>query len=125
MAVHRGFSGLETENTAVAFVAAGNRSYFGVECDIHLTPYKKFVIIHDETIERVCDTKSDAKIQCLVSEYNEEILKRLTENNCDIDIYYKAITEENIKQLHKNNIEVNCWTVDDKEEAKKACFVGC
>ena len=27
---HRGVSGLERENTASAFVAAGNRSYFGV-----------------------------------------------------------------------------------------------
>ena len=31
---HRGVSGLETENTAAAFIAAGNRSYYGVETDI-------------------------------------------------------------------------------------------
>ena len=27
---HRGLSGIETENTAAAFVAAGNRDYYGI-----------------------------------------------------------------------------------------------
>ena len=31
MIAHRGLSGLETENSIPAFVAAGNRSYYGVE----------------------------------------------------------------------------------------------
>lgn len=28
---HRGVSGLERENTCAAFIAAGNRSYYGME----------------------------------------------------------------------------------------------
>ena len=40
MVAHRGLSGIETENTSSAFVAAGNRSYFGIECDIHVTKEK-------------------------------------------------------------------------------------
>ena len=31
MVAHRGVSGLEKENTLAAFIAAGNRSYYGVE----------------------------------------------------------------------------------------------
>ena len=31
MVAHRGLSGIETENTAAAFVAAGNRGYWGSE----------------------------------------------------------------------------------------------
>ena len=50
---HRGVSGIERENTCPAFVAAGNRSYFGIETDVHITKDGKFVIIHDETTERV------------------------------------------------------------------------
>lgn len=50
---HRGLSGLEPENSIAAFVAAGNRSYFGVECDVHVTKDGKFVVIHDETTGRV------------------------------------------------------------------------
>ena len=50
---HRGVSGLETENTAAAFVAAGNRSYYGIETDIHFTKDGKFVCLHDEDARRV------------------------------------------------------------------------
>lgn len=53
MVAHRGVSGLEQENTNAAFVAAGNRSYYGVETDIHRTGDGKFVIIHDDTTGRV------------------------------------------------------------------------
>ena len=45
---HRGVSALECENTCAAFVAAGNRSYFGIETDTHVTADGKFVIIHDD-----------------------------------------------------------------------------
>ncbi len=50
---HRGLSGIERENTCPAFVAAGNRSYYGIETDVHITKDGKFVIIHDDTTERV------------------------------------------------------------------------
>lgn len=50
---HRGLSGLETENTASAFVAAGNRSYFGIETDVHRTLDGRFIIIHDDQTGRV------------------------------------------------------------------------
>ena len=53
MVAHRGVSGLERENTNAAFVAAGNRSYFGVETDIHRTLDGNFIIIHDDTTKRV------------------------------------------------------------------------
>lgn len=224
MVAHRGLSGIETENTAAAFVAAGNRSYFGIECDIHPTLDKKFVVIHDESTKRVCDTDinveesnfsdirklvlkdktymgniadmtalrediiiptleeyilickkyskvgvleiknlfskedlqavvniikeldylenvifisfefenctelrkllPDAKIQYLVCEYNEEILKKLKEYKLDIDIYYEALTKENIKEMHGNDVLVNCWTVDDKDIAEKLALWG-
>lgn len=53
MIAHRGLSGIERENTYPAFVAAGNRSYYGIETDVHVTADGKFVVIHDETVERV------------------------------------------------------------------------
>ena len=49
----RGLSGLETENTCAAFVAAGNRSYFGIETDVHRTLDGQFVVIHDDDTLRV------------------------------------------------------------------------
>lgn len=53
MIAHRGVSGLETENTCAAFVAAGNRSYFGIETDVHVSADGAFIIFHDDDTERV------------------------------------------------------------------------
>ena len=53
MIAHRGLSGLETENTECAFVAAGNRSYYGIETDVHFTKDGKYVISHDGNLSRV------------------------------------------------------------------------
>ena len=53
MVAHRGVSGLEKENTLCAFVAAGNRSYYGVETDVHRTGDGQFAIIHDDNTRRV------------------------------------------------------------------------
>ena len=50
---HRGLSGLEKENTNAAFVAAGNRSYYGIETDVHKTLDGKYVVFHDDTTGRV------------------------------------------------------------------------
>lgn len=57
MVAHRGVSGLEQENTHAAFVAAGNRSYYGVETDVHRTVDGKFIIIHDDNTGRVAIDK--------------------------------------------------------------------
>lgn len=54
MIAHRGLSGIETENTAAAFVAAGQHPYFGIETDVHRTKDGQFIIIHDDDTFRVC-----------------------------------------------------------------------
>ena len=50
---HRGLSGIERENTAAAFIAAGNRSYYGIETDFRRTADGKFIISHDQSLKRV------------------------------------------------------------------------
>lgn len=52
---HRGLSGIERENTVAAFVAAGNRSYYGIETDVHRTADGGYVLIHDGRTGRVAD----------------------------------------------------------------------
>ena len=214
---HRGCSGLEQENTNAAFVAAGNRSYFGVETDVHKTLDGQYVIIHDDHTGRVAidklsveestyDTlrglllkqkdgakgRSDLRIpnlreyisicqhyekigvlelknhfqreevyeicaiveemgyldqmifisfdeenllflrekypeqpaQFLVSKFEEALIPRLQAHALDLDIYYKALTEENVKACHAAGIKVNCWTVDDPEEARRLMAYG-
>ena len=53
MIAHRGLSGLERENTNAAFVAAGQRGYYGIETDVHITADGKFIIIHDDDLKRI------------------------------------------------------------------------
>lgn len=50
---HRGLSGLEKENTNAAFVAAGNRSYFGIETDVRKTSDGYYILNHDAHFKRV------------------------------------------------------------------------
>ena len=53
LVAHRGLSGIERENTVAAFIAAGNRSYYGIETDIYRTADGKFAVSHDKTLQRV------------------------------------------------------------------------
>ena len=52
---HRGLSGIELENTISSFVAAANRSYYGIETDVYATADGKFVLMHDSESGRVSD----------------------------------------------------------------------
>ena len=72
MVAHRGCSGLERENTAASFIAAGNRSYWGIESDVHKTVDGKYVIIHDDTTGRV------AIDDMVVENSTYDTLRRLT-----------------------------------------------
>ena len=69
---HRGLSGIETENTNAAFVAAGNRSYYGIETDIHRTADGRFVVCHDDDLKRIAgenipvETTMLAELQSIV-----------------------------------------------------------
>lgn len=80
MIAHRGVSGLECENTCAAFVAAGNRSYFGIETDTHVTADKQFVIFHDDNTERV----SGVSMEVEASTYEELSSLRLFDKQAEL-----------------------------------------
>ena len=212
MVAHRGVSGLEMENTNAAFVAAGSRSYFGIETDVHVTSDKQIVVIHDDDLKRVAgvdkiveeSTLAELKaiplydkvpgtartdlrtpilseyinickkyektavlelknqmepedvahivdiirelnyldgtifisfawdnlvyvknlvpeqtVQFLTVDIDDEMIAKMIENNFDLDIHHKTLTAELISILHAAGIKVNCWTVDDPEDAAK------
>ncbi len=52
---HRGCSSIERENTIAAFIAAGNRTQYGMECDVHVTKDGKYLIYHDDRTSRLCN----------------------------------------------------------------------
>lgn len=61
MIAHRGASALERENTTAAFLAAANRSYWGIETDVHRTSDGAFVLVHDDRTGRV--SPSDISVE--------------------------------------------------------------
>ena len=217
MVAHRGLSGLEKENTNAAFVAAGNRSYWGVETDVHLTKDGQFIIIHDDNTERVAgDALSvenstfetlrkvrlkdvddqrgrtdlclpslqeyvqickkydktcvlelknpipadaiermvqlirdeayldrvifisfhlencvclrhllpEQKIQFLTGYFPDWLVDTLKRYHLDLDIYHKALTKEIVDAVHAEGIEINAWTVDDVDDARRLADWG-
>ena len=80
---HRGLSGIECENSLPAFVAAANRSYYGIETDIHITTDGRFVILHDSKTTRVSDTEVDVENQTF-DEIKDVLLKDPRKHDGDV-----------------------------------------
>ena len=92
---HRGLSGIEKENTIAAFVAAGNRSYFGIETDIYRTADGHFVISHDRNLDGLAGIDMDventtlAEIQKVVLYDTDGATKRIDLHPCTLEDYVR------------------------------------
>ena len=53
MVAHAGLAGMEMANTNAGFIAAGNRTYYGIETDVHITKDNQVVVVHDDNMKRV------------------------------------------------------------------------
>ncbi len=119
MIAHRGLSGLEKENTAASFIAAGNRSFYGTECDIHLTSDHKYVVCHDGNLERV------SGINYVIKEHTlEELMQVHYIDNKDgkPKSYYHIVEFEEYLNINKryNKVCVIEFKVDyTREEIKE------
>lgn len=89
---HRGASGLEPENTMASFIAAGNRSYFGIETDLHRTLDGEFVAIHDDTTERVAEENLEVEKTAL-RELRNLLLKDKNGEISRIDLHIPTLHE--------------------------------
>ena len=82
---HRGLSGIERENTNAAFVAAANRSYYGIETDFRRTADGKFIISHDQSLKRVSGEDVDVEaVSLAVSQSVVLYDKDDTKNRADL-----------------------------------------
>lgn len=71
MVAHAGLFGLETANTNAGFIAAGNRSYWGVECDVRAAK-DGLVVIHNDS------TEGFAPVTMIMSESTVEQIQSIT-----------------------------------------------
>ncbi len=55
MTAHRGYSAVAPENTLPAFELAGEYGFWGAECDTSVTSDGVWVIMHDDTVDRMTD----------------------------------------------------------------------
>ena len=49
----------------------------------------------------------------------EELERWLIENRINLDTRYTLLSRENVAHLHENGLEVNVWTVNDKEVTER------
>lgn len=92
MVAHRGVSGLEMENSIAAFVAAGNRSYYGIETDVHVTKDEQIVVFHDNTTLRT--TGIDKVVEeCTLEELQAIPLYDMAESTSRTDLRMPILSE--------------------------------
>lgn len=72
MVANRGLSGIETENTIFAFLAAANRSYIGISGDLDVSKDNKIIITNDDTLLRL------GLLNLYIPSFNYEELKKFS-----------------------------------------------
>lgn len=134
---HRGLSSIEKENTNVAFIAAGNRSYYGIETDVHRTLDGKFVCFHDDTTGRVCidnmvieETTFDTLRKLLLTDRDgikgREDLKipTLKEYIATCKRYEKIAVLELKNEFEKEDIARICDEINELEYLNNVIFIS-
>lgn len=137
MVAHRGCSGLERENTNAAFVAAGNRSYFGIETDIHKTLDGKFIIIHDDTTKRVAvdnlcveESTYDTLRQLILLQKDEkkgrtDLRLPNLEEYIGICKYYEKIAVLELKNhMEKEDVYAICDAIEEMDYMDGVIFIS-
>lgn len=114
MIAHRGLSGIERENTACAFIAAGNRTYYGCECDVRLSKDNVLVIAHDDNLRR------NAGLDVLIKDCTYEELDNVRMYdvvNKEPSDYYSVLTFEDYIKICKR-YDKNC-IIEYKQDYNK------
>ena len=144
MIAHRGLSGIETENTCAAFIAAANRTYFGIECDIHVTIDGRFVVIHDEHTDRVAgddinvekSTYSLCRNICLNNKEDYGDINRFKKKRIDLKIpnlyeyvsickkYKKTAIIELENKFSPNDIKKLLYEINEYDYLQNVIFIS-
>lgn len=64
------------------------------------------------------------RAQYLLSEFREDALDALKEYDLGLDIKHTALTPEIVSRVHAAGKEVNCWTVNEPDEAARLIDIG-
>lgn len=91
---HRGYSSVAPENSIPAFEAAAKKGFGAIECDIYETAKDKkgnrrFVIMHDSTLNRMCKLGSKKVYQSKLT-YDTIRTKYYIKNGANVNKYSKS-----------------------------------
>jgi glycerophosphoryl diester phosphodiesterase len=92
MVANRGLSGIETENTIFAFLAASNRSYFGISCDLNLSKDNEIIVTFDDTLLRL------GLLNLYIPSFSYDELKKFSlvdrkTSNLDANLFIPKLTD--------------------------------
>lgn len=78
-----------------------------------------FISFNYKNLTGIREIIPEQSVQFLFSECTKEIVDRLIADRIDADVYFKALSKEVVEQLHDAGRKVNCWTVDQQEDAEQ------
>ena len=92
MVANRGLSGIETENTIFAFLAASNRSYYGISCNLSISKDNQIIITADDTLLRL------GLLNLYIPSFSYDELKKFSlvdrkTSNLDPNIFIPKLTD--------------------------------
>lgn len=114
LVAHRGFSSVRPENTMSAFRAAAEAGFDGYEFDIHTTKDGEWVVIHDDTVDRMTD--GTGKVEDLTL---EEIRKLNFDAGKGIKHLENLVERETVSTLEETLYYVEEYDIIPVIEIKK------
>lgn len=112
---HRGYTRHAPENTLPAYKSAGENGFWGGECDIFNTSDGKFVLMHDNTVDRTTNGKGN-----VIALTFKQIKRLMVNNNKNLDVFSTVKVPslgEYLVQCNKYNIvpviEIKEFTKDE------------
>lgn len=132
---HRGLSGVNPENTAPAFEAAGKHgNFYGIECDTHMATDGVWMVAHDPNLETLFSGEGDIK-----EHSSEELLKlkmlrganigkHLDVKMCTLQEYIDICKKYNCRPIieikdHRTDKMQNFYDMLKKNGIEKTCIV--
>lgn len=83
-----------------------------------------FISFQPDNLFALREHDQEVSIQLLLDRWREEAMEPMTRLHIGLDINYRALTKELVDRVHAAGLPVNCWTVNDPDEARKLIDMG-
>ncbi|MBN3490548.1 hypothetical protein JV173_03365 [Acholeplasma equirhinis] len=83
-----------------------------------------FISFYIDNLLRVKLLRKESNCQLLLGDYNDALITLSKSMKFDINIHYSHLTPTRVDYIHSLGLQVNCWTVNDKDIALKLIEMG-